>query len=103
MEKYSFGVQPVFRHFILDMYSQFTEAFNTDTLIVCVVAINCQKQICDQPGIHLHHKAIAASGDQIVKFQVVFPLSENRFDFPSEFICFSILGGDSSRRSVAIQ
>ncbi|OQX63704.1 MAG: hypothetical protein B5M56_01975 [Desulfococcus sp. 4484_241] len=75
-----------FAQFVLNLYSQLPDATDTDALLVGFMAINGQKQACDQSRVDLYHQPIPASGDQ-----VAFPPCKELFDFPTELIRFGDL------------
>jgi hypothetical protein len=63
------------------------------------VAVNGQQQISDQACQDLDHRAVGTASNQVVDFQVPFPLGKEIFDVPAQLVS---LGGLFTGQIIAV-
>lgn len=58
-----------------------------------LMAVDCEEKAGDESREDLNHKAMLASGYQVVNFEVPFPPGEKFLDIPAQFINLGDLFG----------
>ena len=86
-----FGMRP--SEFILYLSLQLSYSLHAHPLTVLFSTVDGHQQIRDQSGEDLNQDAVRASRDEMIDVELLFPPSEELFDFPAKLIdCRHLLG-----------
>ena len=72
--------------FIEDLVSQLSDSLNADRFAMLLMAIDREQEIGDQTGKHLDHETMAASGNEMVYFEMPLPPGKKRFYVPTQLV-----------------